>query len=104
LRAHGIDARGVDPLKTMPRGVPREHPLVGLLRYGGLVAKAVWPVAPWVSIRAARYLTRVHDRLLRTGLAQLTDPSPPAPAALRAADRTYQAAIDELIRGAGLAA
>jgi hypothetical protein len=55
-------------------------------------------------IRAARYLTRVHDRLLRTGLAQLTDPSPPAPARLRAADRTYQAAIDELIRGAGLAA
>lgn len=55
-------------------------------------------------IRAARYLTRVHDRLLRTGLAQLTDPSPPAPALLRAADRTYQAAIDELIRDAGLAA
>jgi hypothetical protein len=55
-------------------------------------------------IRTARYLTRVHDRLLRTGLAQLTDPSPPAPAPLRAADRTYQAAIDELIRAAGLAA
>jgi hypothetical protein len=55
-------------------------------------------------IRAARYLTRVHDRLLRTGLAQLTDPSPPAPAPLRAADHAYQAAIDELIRGAGLAA
>jgi hypothetical protein len=55
-------------------------------------------------IRAARYLTRVHDRLLRTGLAQLTDPSPPAPARIRDADRAYQAAIDELIRDAGLAA
>jgi len=55
-------------------------------------------------IRSARYLTRVHDRLLRTGLAQLTDPSPPAPTPLRTADRTYQAAIDELIRDAGLAA
>jgi hypothetical protein len=55
-------------------------------------------------IRTARYLTRVHDRLLRTGLAQLTDPSPPAPAPLRAADHAYQAAIDDLIRGAGLAA
>jgi hypothetical protein len=55
-------------------------------------------------IRAARYLTRIHDRLLRTGLAQLTDPSPPAPTPLRTADRTYQAAIDELIRDAGLTA
>jgi hypothetical protein len=52
----------------------------------------------------ARYLTRLHDRLLRTGLAQLTDPRPPAPAPLRAADRAYQAAIDELTRQAGLAA
>ena len=53
-------------------------------------------------LRCARYLTRLHDRLLRTGLAQLTDP--PAPAALRAADRAYQAAVDELTRQAGLAA
>ena len=55
-------------------------------------------------LRCARYLTRLHDRLLRTGLAQLTDPDPPAPAALRAADRAYQAAVSELIRQAGLAA
>lgn len=55
-------------------------------------------------LRCARYLTRLHDRLLRTGLAQLTDPDPPAPAALRAADRAYQAAIDELTWQAGLAA
>jgi hypothetical protein len=55
-------------------------------------------------MRSARYLTRLHDRLLRTGLAQITDPSPPAPTALRAADRAYQAAIDDLARQAGLAA
>ena len=55
-------------------------------------------------LRCARYLTRLHDRLLRTGLAQLTDLDPPAPAALRAADRAYQAAVDELTRQAGLAA
>jgi hypothetical protein len=55
-------------------------------------------------LRCARYLTRLHDRLLRTGLAQLTDPDPPAPAALRAADRAYQAAIDELTLQAGLTA
>ena len=55
-------------------------------------------------IRSARYLTRLHDRLLRTGLAQLTDPDPPAPAALRTADRAYQAAVDDLTRQAGIAA
>ena len=55
-------------------------------------------------MRSARYLTRLHDRLLRTGLAQLTDPDPPAPAPLRALDRAYQAAIDDLTRQAGIAA
>jgi predicted MarR family transcription regulator len=55
-------------------------------------------------MRSARYLTRLHDRLLRTGLAQLTDPDPPAPAPLRTVDRAYQAAIDQLTRQAGLAA
>src|SRR5271166_4758875 len=55
-------------------------------------------------MRSARYLTRLHDRLLRTGLAEITDPSPPASTALRAADRAYQAAVDDLTRQAGLAA
>ena len=55
-------------------------------------------------LRSATFLTRVHDRVLRTGLAQITDPSPPAPTALRAADRAYRAAIDDLTRKAGLAA
>jgi len=55
-------------------------------------------------MRSAQFLTRVHDRLLRTGLAEITDPSPPASTALRAADRAYQAAIDDLTRQAGLAA
>lgn len=55
-------------------------------------------------LRSAQFLTRVHDRLLRTGLAEITDPSPPASTALRAADRAYQAALDDLTRQAGLAA
>jgi hypothetical protein len=55
-------------------------------------------------LRSATFLTRVHDRVLRTGLAEITDPSPPAPTALRAADCAYQAAIDDLTRNAGLAA
>src|SRR6266568_6677211 len=55
-------------------------------------------------MRSAQFLTRVHDRLLRTGLAEITDPSPPAPTALRAADHAYQAALDDLTRQAALAA
>ena len=55
-------------------------------------------------MRSAQFLTRVHDRVLRTGLAQITDPKPPASTALRTADRAYQAAIDDLARQAGLAA
>ena len=55
-------------------------------------------------MRSAQFLTRLHDRVLRVGLAQLTDPDPPASTALRAADRAYQAAIDDILRQAGLAA
>ena len=44
------------------------------------------------------------DHLLRTGLAQTTDPDPPSPSRLRVADRAYQAAFDDLARYAHLAA
>ncbi len=49
----------------------------------------------------ALFLTRTHDRLLRTGLAELADPGP---SPLRAASRAYQTAIDHLTRESGLAA
>jgi hypothetical protein len=52
----------------------------------------------------ARFLTRLTQRLLIPGLAQLTDPSPPASTRLRAAARACAAAIDDLTRHAGLAA
>jgi hypothetical protein len=55
-------------------------------------------------IRQARFLTRVTQRLVIPGLAQLTAPSLPAPSRLRAADRAYDTAIDELARQAGLPA
>ena len=55
-------------------------------------------------LQHALFLTRAHDHLLRPGLAQLNDPSPPAPAPLRTAARAYQAAFDDLTRQAHLAA
>jgi hypothetical protein len=52
-------------------------------------------------LRHAMFLTRVHDRILRAGLAELTGPSP---APLRKAATLYQAAIDDLTQRAGIAA
>jgi hypothetical protein len=52
----------------------------------------------------ALFLTHLHDRFLRTGLAELPDPDPPTPSPLRAASRAYQTALDNLTRQAGLAA
>ena len=77
------------------------------LRLHGLIQRVPGTIPFQVTgtgLSCARYLTRLHDRLLRTGLAQLTDPDPPAPAALRAADRAYQATVHELTGQAGLAA
>jgi hypothetical protein len=52
----------------------------------------------------AMLITHIHTRLLQPGLAQLTDPDPPAPSALRTAARNYQHALDHLTQEAGFAA
>ena len=52
-------------------------------------------------LRHAMFLTRVHDRILRAGLAELTGPDA---APLRKAASIYQAAIDDLTQRAGIAA
>jgi len=49
-------------------------------------------------------ITHIHTRVLQPGLAQLTDPDPPAPSALRTAARDYQRALDQLTQEAGFAA
>jgi hypothetical protein len=55
-------------------------------------------------LHEALLFTHAHDHLLRAGLAELTDPSPPEPSRLRTAARSYQAAFDDLARQAHLAA
>jgi hypothetical protein len=77
------------------------------LRLHGLISRVPGTFRYQVTdtgIRTAQFLTRVHDRIFRAGLAEITDLSPPASTALRLADRAYQAAIDDLARQAGLAA
>jgi hypothetical protein len=77
LRAHGLITR-----------IPRSH------RYR----------VSDVGLHHAMLITHLHTRILQPGLAQLTDPTPPAPTALRAAARNYQRALDQLTQEAGLAA
>jgi hypothetical protein len=55
-------------------------------------------------LRQALFLTRLVQRMMIPGLAQLTDPGPPVPSRLRAATRAYEASLDDLARRAGLAA
>jgi hypothetical protein len=54
--------------------------------------------------RRALFLTRTHDRLLRDGLAELTEPMPTVTRRIRAASHAYDRAIDDLLTRAGLAA
>ncbi|HWJ52874.1 MAG TPA: hypothetical protein VNT24_05805 [Propionibacteriaceae bacterium] len=77
LRAHGLITR-----------VPRSH------RYR----------ITDTGLHHAMLLSRIHTRLLLPGLAQLTDPDPPAASTLRTAARHYQRALDGLTQEAGLAA
>jgi uncharacterized protein (TIGR02453 family) len=54
LRRRGIELAGHDRLKTAPRGYPRDHPRVELLRYKGIIAWRQWPVAAWLGTAAAK--------------------------------------------------
>jgi hypothetical protein len=56
------------------------------------------------AVQHALFFTHAHDHLLRTGLAELTDPDPPTPSRLRTAARAYQTAFHDLTHYAHLAA
>ena len=53
-------------------------------------------------LHTAMFLTRLHGRLIPTGLAHLANQSTPSP--LRSAATAYQNAIDNLTDATGLAA
>jgi uncharacterized protein (TIGR02453 family) len=53
VRKAGPDVHGRDPLKSAPRGYPKDHPRIELLRYKGLVAWQEWEPAEWLGTPAA---------------------------------------------------
>jgi uncharacterized protein (TIGR02453 family) len=54
LRDAGVTVEAHDVLKTAPRGYPKDHPRIELLRYKGLTAWQEWPAAAWLGTAKAK--------------------------------------------------
>ncbi|MGH3714450.1 MAG: DUF2461 domain-containing protein [Micromonosporaceae bacterium] len=54
VRAQGIDVAGHETLKTAPRGYPKDHPRIELLRYKGLITWREWAPGVWLSRGSAK--------------------------------------------------
>jgi len=52
--AAGLTITGAGALKTAPRGYPKDHPRIELLRMKGMVTWKQWPVEPWLATAAAK--------------------------------------------------
>jgi uncharacterized protein (TIGR02453 family) len=50
----GVGVHGHGSLKTVPRGYPKDHPRVELLRHKGLTTWHEWPPAGWMGTAAAK--------------------------------------------------
>ena len=57
----GLTITAASALTTAPRGYPKDHPRIELLRMKGLVTWKQWPVEPWLATAAAK--DRVVDVL-----------------------------------------
>lgn len=54
LRNQGYDVGAHEVLKTAPRGYPKDHPRIELLRYKGIVMSKSWPVGAWLGTPKAK--------------------------------------------------
>ena len=114
LLPHGFTNRELRALVASLLGTPTEDITAGKMTYDlrrlrahGLITRVPRSRRYQITdtgLTQALLFTHAHNHLLRTGLAEITDPDPPAPSRLRAADRAYHAAFDELARNAHLAA
>jgi uncharacterized protein (TIGR02453 family) len=53
-RGRKVDIAGHDTLKSAPRGYPKDHPRIELLRYKGLISWKEWPPGAWLGTRKAK--------------------------------------------------
>jgi uncharacterized protein (TIGR02453 family) len=49
-----VEVGGHGSLKTAPRGYPKDHPRIDLLRHKGLTTWKAWPPAAWLGTAAAK--------------------------------------------------
>jgi uncharacterized protein (TIGR02453 family) len=63
LRSAGVEVSAHDVLKTAPKGYPKDHPRIELLRQKGLISWKSWPAGAWLGTAKAK--DRVVD-FLRT--------------------------------------
>ncbi len=112
LQPHGFTNKDLRAITAELRALPPGAPSTGQttydlrrLRLHGLIERIPHTHRYQVTdtgLHTAMFLTRVHDRLLPTGLAHLNDSSNDG--TLRSASTAYQHAIDALAKHNGLAA
>jgi hypothetical protein len=112
LQPNGFTNRDLRELTAELRGMAADAVTAGQMTYDlrrlrthGLIVKIEHTSRYRVTdsgLHTAMFLTRVHDRFLPTGMADLADQRTPRP--LRVAATAYQNAIDTLTTEAGLAA
>jgi uncharacterized protein (TIGR02453 family) len=54
VRSADIEVTGRDVLKTAPRGYPKDHPRIELLRHKSLIAWKAFPVGAWLGTAKAK--------------------------------------------------
>ncbi len=85
LRGRGHEIGAMESLKTAPRGYPKDHPRIELLRMKGLTTGRSFPVARWMNTaKAVDRITAVWDdaKPLNAWLERNVGPStlpPPEP-------------------------
>ena len=80
-REAGLDVSAHGELKTAPRGYPKDHPRIELLRYKGLITWREWPAGAWLGTKKAKdrvaeffRLSRPLNQWLRTNVGPSTLP------------------------------
>lgn len=62
-RKAGLEVSAHDELKTAPKGYPKDHPRIELLRYKGLITWKSWPVEPWLgTAKAKQRIVQFYDQ------------------------------------------
>jgi uncharacterized protein (TIGR02453 family) len=54
IRGADVEVTAHETLKSAPKGYPRDHPRIELLRFKGVIAWKEWPAGPWLGTAGAK--------------------------------------------------